>query len=139
MSPQARFLRFHSSREDLTEAELDHLVNCDGYDRIAFVAVGLSEEGEENAEIGVARCYRNAEDPTLAEVAFLVVDRWQGLGIGHRLLETLAAHCLEVGVTRWSALVLAENDGAFHLLEGVGRLVAKRWAGGAAEVEIDLA
>lgn len=139
MSPQARLLRFHTAREDLTDGELDHLVNCDGQDRIAFVAVGLSEEGEENAEIGVARCYRNAEDPSLAEVAFLVVDRWQGLGIGSRLLSTLASHCREVGVTRWSAMVLAENEGAFRLLERVGRLASKRWTGGVAEVEIDLA
>lgn len=138
MSSEARFLRFHTAREDLTDGELDHLVNCDGQNRIAFVAVGLSEEGEENAEIGVARCYRSAEDPSLAEVAFLVVDRWQHLGIGDRLLATLAEYCVGVGVTRWSAMVLAENEGAFRLLERVGTPVSKRWSGGVAEMILEL-
>lgn len=136
MSPQARYLRFHTAREVLTDPELDHLVNCDGQNRIAFVAVGLDEKGIENAEIGVARCYRNAEDPSVAEVAFLVVDHWQGLGIGYRLLTTLAEYCLQIGVTHWNALVLAENAGAFHLFERVGRIRSKHWTGGVAELDI---
>lgn len=137
MSPRSRYLRFHTTREELTDSELDHLVNCDGRDRIAFVVVGVDETGE-CAEIGVARCYRQADDPQLAEVAFLVVDAWQGLGIGHRLLSTLAAYCVEVGVLRWSAMVVGENDEAFRMFERVGTVLSKRWSGGVAEVVVEL-
>lgn len=137
MSPRSRHLRFHSSRDELSDSELDHLVNCDGRDRIAFVASGLDEKGE-CAEIGVARCYRSADDPQLAEVAFLIVDAWQGLGIGYRLLSTLAVYCVEVGVLRWSAMVLAENEEAFRLFDRVGTVVAKRWSGGVAELVVEL-
>ncbi|MGV3614462.1 MAG: GNAT family N-acetyltransferase [Fimbriimonas sp.] len=138
MSPRSRLLRFHTQREELNEWEIEHLVSCDGDYQIAVVASGIDDEGRENAEIGVARCYRTADDPSLAEVAFLVVDRWQGLGIGSRLLSNLADHCLRVGVTRWSAQVMAENEIAFRLLEGVGTVQSLQWAQGVAEMVLEL-
>lgn len=121
-----------------TDAELDYLTECDGLDRIAIVAIGLDEAGEEAEGVGVARAYRDVRDPTQAEVAVVVIDAWQGAGVGRILLESLAHRSRETGIHLWTASVLAENAEAARLLESFGSVVARRWSGGVQELTVRL-
>lgn len=129
-------MRFHGERTAFTSEELDYLTRCDGVDRIAEVAVGLDALGEEEVGVAVARAYRDLEDPERAEVAIVVIDEWQGFGVGRFLLRVLAERCQAAGIRRWTASVLGENSEAVRLLESFGPVVERRWCGGVQEIEI---
>ncbi|MFN2560062.1 MAG: N-acetyltransferase family protein [Jatrophihabitans sp.] len=64
----------------------------------------------------VARFVRDVDDERSAEVAVTVVDDWQCLGLGTRLVSRLTDRAWTEGVTRFTALVLDENVAAKRLL-----------------------
>ncbi len=138
LSPQSRWLRFHTDRTEFSAEELTYLVECDGVSRLAMVAIGLDDDGNESEGIGVARAYRNSEQPESAEVAIVVIDEWQQLGVGHALLHTLAETCISIGVRQWTAQILMDNDRALHLFQACGEVVHSSWEQGVQDVVIHL-
>lgn len=125
LSPQSRYQRFLSPKDDLTPAELDYLTRTDGVRHLALAAVPLDADGTEQNPIGVARWIREAEGGDVAEVAVTVADAWQRRGVGTLLFRALAQRAQAVGVRRWRAVFLADNRGARRLLESVGRKVSE--------------
>jgi GNAT superfamily N-acetyltransferase len=63
---------------------------------------------DEGRLVAVARYERNP-GTTEAEVAFVVADAYQHLGIGTLLLEHLVDAALAIGITSFCALTLPEN------------------------------
>lgn len=111
LSHRTLYLRFFSTRR-LRPDEVHALANVDYRHRMAIVA----EVGDANDPelVGVAR-YAPSDDGT-TEVAFVVGDAWQGLGLGSLLLEELLSAAAERGIEQFSADVLAENRQALRLL-----------------------
>jgi hypothetical protein len=72
------------------------------------------DDAHESELIGVAR-YAPSDDGT-TEVAFVLADAWQGLGLGSLLLEELLSAAEERGIEQFSADELAENRWALRLL-----------------------
>jgi RimJ/RimL family protein N-acetyltransferase len=107
------YRRFLGAKPYLSEAELRYLTEVDGRDHIALVAVDADEP---TVLIGVARCVRLRHQPDTAEMAIVVGDEWQGLGLGHVLAETLAQAAAAVGIRRFAAVILADNAPARRLL-----------------------
>ena len=105
---------------------------------VAAAGVGVDADGEETEGVAVARAYRDPADPTRAEVAVVVVDDWQGAGIGRLLLSTLAERCREVGIRRWGACFLGENERAIRLFQSLGSIADRRWSEGVLEMEIEI-
>lgn len=106
MSPRTRYRRFFSPINALSEPFLAALTEVDHVDRFAWVA--LACEGDHAALVGVAR-YARLADPTAAECALVVVDSYQGRGIGSLLLDALILTALECGIQRFEGEVLADN------------------------------
>lgn len=106
MSPRTRYRRFFAPINALSEPFLAALTEVDYVDRFAFVA--LACEGDHQALVGVAR-YARLEDRSGAECALVVVDEYQGRGIGTLLLDALIFEALEAGIERFEGEVLAEN------------------------------
>lgn len=138
LSARTRRLRFHGERTGFSEAELDYLTACDGSDRIAEVALGVDETGEEAVGVGVARAYRDPDEPSRAEVAIVVVDDWQGVGVGRILFAALADRCRAAGIRQWKASVLGGNAGGERLLMRMGKVVERRWRQGVQEITVEL-
>jgi acetyltransferase len=72
----------------------------------------------------------------VAEPAIVVGDRWQGRGLGTKLLEELADRARTEGIARFAGVVLAENQDAIRLLERLGAVPAA--SGPELNFEIDL-
>jgi hypothetical protein len=87
------------------------------------------------AIVGVARFVRSPDVEAEAEPAIVVVDDWQGRGVGTALLKALTLRAREEGIERYSALVLAENEEILRLLSHVGEVRQDR-AGAELEVEV---
>ncbi|RYG24044.1 GNAT family N-acetyltransferase [bacterium] len=138
LGERTRRMRFHGERTAFTSDELDYLTRCDGVDRIAEVAIGLDSSDEEEIGVAVARAYRDAEDSERAEVAVVVIDEWQGIGVGRLLLGVLAEKCWKVGIRQWTASVLGENTEMVRLLESFGSILSRAWCGGVQELIIEL-
>jgi GNAT superfamily N-acetyltransferase len=87
----------------------------------------LDPEDQEGEGIGVTRFFRDPNNAEWGEVAIVVIDAWQGSGIGSALLEALANHCLRTGVKGWRAAILGDNDRAVHTFEKFGKVVLREW------------
>ena len=125
LSPASRYLRFHSYKHTLTEADLKYLTEVDGTDHFALVAVTPSHDMREEVGLGVARFVRDPKEPDLAEAAITVADDHQGKGLGKLLLHHLVAAARERDIRRFQAEVLAENAPMVHLLRDAGAQVVK--------------
>jgi GNAT superfamily N-acetyltransferase len=129
LSPQSRYLRFHTPVRQMTEPTRRALLDVDGRDHVALVAI--SPQGD---AIGLARIIRDTARSDDAEVAFEVVDDWQGRGVGRRLLTTLVEEARRIGVGRLHARVLTENTAALALLRSMFPICLPRPDGEAIEL-----
>ena len=110
MSPESRYLRFHASVTDLSEAQWQYLVSADGRNHVAVVAwCG-------DAVVGVGRYIRLEDSPDKAEVAFAVTDAVQRRVLGFLLRDELVAAARGAGIRSFRAEVLAGNRGIRRLL-----------------------
>jgi len=109
LSEQTSRRRFFSVRYRLSDAELERMTALDGISAFALGAVAR-DAGNLAHGVGVARYARDAEDPTAAEMAVLVVDDYQGVGLGTMLATRLVAEARSRGIEHLRALVLPDND-----------------------------
>ena len=134
-SPESIFMRFLGPQHRLSDRQLDYLTAVDHDRHEALIAVDPAS----GQSFGTARYVRRPDDPTTAEFAVGVGDRWMRIGLGTALLETLAARAREAGIVRFTGLVHPENTAIKRLLEKIAGPYETRWAGqGAQEVTIEL-
>lgn len=132
LSPRSQYYRFFSPRRDLSDREVDHFLRLDYVDRVALIAVHDEEI------IAVARYDRDLAEPDVAEVAFVVRDDFQGLGIAPRLLRLLARLALRRGMERLRATVLPDNVHMLKVLAGSGWVTGRQLDGGTVVVTLDI-
>jgi RimJ/RimL family protein N-acetyltransferase len=118
LSPRSRYQRFLMPVTQLSAEQVRFLTEIDYHDHMAWVALALGEPGEPGA--GVARYVRLPDEPTVAEAAVTVADRYQGRGLGTLLLGMLAASALESGIEVFRNYVLASNAAMVSVFESLG-------------------
>jgi RimJ/RimL family protein N-acetyltransferase len=129
--------RFLASKPRFTSAELRYLTEVDGLHHIALVAV---LEDDPDQLVAVARCVRLPDRPATAEMAIVVGDPWQNQGLGRALATALADAALAVGIRRFAATMLGDNEPARRLMRTFARrLEDGQISGGVREVVVDLA
>lgn len=134
LSERSRYRRFLSPHPRLSDEELRYLTEIDHHDHEALVALDpVTGEG-----VGVARYVRSADDPEAAELAVTVVDDWQGRGVGSRLAAALAKRAREEGISRFTALLLAENELMVNLLRDLGSVSETHAEQGTVELTVEL-
>ena len=134
-SPESIFMRFLGPQLRLSDRQLDYLTAVDHDHHEALIAV----DPESGQSFGTARYVRRQDDPTTAEFAVGVGDRWMRIGLGTALLEALADRAREAGIVRLTGLVHADNTAIKRLIEKVAGPYEMRWAGaGAQEVTVKL-
>ncbi len=101
LSDRTVYFRFFSAKPELTDRDVTYFTEVDHQSRVAFVAVDRA------GILGVGRF--DALGDGSAEVAFVIRDDLQGLGLGSVLLEHLTAAARERGVRRFVAEVLPDN------------------------------
>jgi GNAT superfamily N-acetyltransferase len=130
MSPHSRYLRFHAPTPKLTSSMADVLAAVGTRRHVAVVAEVDTPTG--GRPVGVARLVATSE--CSAEVAFEVVDEWQGRGVGRRLLVALRRRAADLGYRTLTALVLPENHAAAALVRSVFATVTARRVGMVSEL-----
>ncbi|MGX9787663.1 GNAT family N-acetyltransferase [Mycobacterium sp. MMS18-G62] len=116
-SSETLYRRFQSMRAP-TRSLMTYLFEVDYVDHFVWVMT----DGPEGPVVADARFVRDENDPTVAEVAFIVADAYQGRGIGTFLMGALAVAAGSDGVQRFTARVLAENVPMRTILDQYGAI-----------------
>jgi GNAT superfamily N-acetyltransferase len=114
--PRSLYRRFFSVRQDFAEQEVDFFLNVDFVNHVALVAV--FEEAGRPVIVGAGRYI--VVGPGRAEVAFAVVDAYQGQGIGAALMRHLAFVARDAGLKELIADVLPDNVPMLKVFEKSG-------------------
>jgi GNAT superfamily N-acetyltransferase len=125
LSPLSSRRRFFTVRYRLSERELDELTNPVDPQRLAIGASAHFPDGRVEG-VGVARFVRVDGAPNVAELAVTVIDDYQKLGVGRRLLQRIGWEARQHGVQRLSGVVLSENVPMLKLLERHVRGLVRR-------------
>jgi RimJ/RimL family protein N-acetyltransferase len=126
LSPESRYRRFLSGKAELTPRELDWLTAVDHVNHEAIVAV----DRRDGSMVAVCRYVHDRERPGVVEVAFAVVDGWQGMGIGTILAEQILHRARDNGMALVTAVTLRRNPPAHALLRRLGFRTVRRHDGG---------
>jgi acyl-CoA synthetase (NDP forming)/GNAT superfamily N-acetyltransferase len=113
VSPHSRYLRFFNASERPADWYVEQL--------IAHAHEGSATVAERHGEIvAVASFARLESDPEVGDVALLVDDDHQDLGLGSLLLEEVSRAAWAHGLQRLHADVLAENRGMLGVFRHSG-------------------
>src|SRR5262249_15854427 len=122
------------AKREFTEQEIEFFLNVDFIHHVALVAV--LPEGGRSMIAGGGRYV--VVQPGRAEVAFVVVDEYQGQGIGAALMRHLAAIRRAAGISELLAGVLPDNIAMLKTFEKSGLRVDTRREGGVVHVSLHL-
>jgi len=128
-SPDSVRFRFHGFRRSLTEREAKDMTEVNFIDHVALVATLRNET--EQPLIGVGRyilCGGGSKHR--AEIAFAVLDKYQGKGMASLLLQHLAVIGRAQDVREFVADVLADNKPMISVLEHSGFPIERSGEGG---------
>ncbi len=118
LSDSSLYRRFISMRKDMPHERLQEFVAVDYTKQMSILAV-LSEEEKKELVIGLGQ-YIIDEDSYTAEVAFVVRDDYQNMGVGAELASYLVYLARRSGLLGVTAEVLRENQPMLHILEKMG-------------------
>jgi GNAT superfamily N-acetyltransferase len=132
------YTRFFSYRNELTETGLDRVMRFDPESEVALVVT--AKVADEEIIIGAGRYVASApgSGERAAEVAFMVEEDYQGLGIAGRLIRHLATIARDNGIAMFEADVLSGNQSMVRVFERSGLPMRKRPEGGTLHVTLSL-
>jgi RimJ/RimL family protein N-acetyltransferase len=108
LSPEARRLRFFRPHPVMTDDEARWFTGVDHRNREAYIAL------DGKYIVAVGRYDRVSDDS--AEVAIVVGDPYQHHGLGTQLLDALADHARDVGISKFVADTFGDNRAAIALI-----------------------
>jgi GNAT superfamily N-acetyltransferase len=123
LSEDSLYKRFFSVRKDMPHKRLQDFVAVDYSKKMEILATIIEKEKE--IIIGLGQ-YELNSDMHSAEVALVVSDKFQGLGIGRELLSYLIYLAKRQGLLGFTGEVLVENRSMVRLFEKMGFDTEKR-------------
>ncbi len=136
VSDEDLYKRFFSDVGEMNHEALANLTQID-YDReMAFVAVCLNEQGEQEI-LGVVRALANPEH-TDAEFAVLVRSDLKGMGLGRILMDKVINYGKLSGLKRINGMTMPSNTGMIGLARKVGFSIDVQLQDGIVEMDLFL-
>ena len=136
LSEQTLYYRFMSHIQTVPRREIRNFVFVNHRTDVAIAATVPEAHGEDIVAIG--RYYLD-ETSNMAEVAFVVQDRWQNRGLGSFLLKYLAVIARRNGIRGFSAEVLTENRAMQRVLNRSEFKVTSKPSNGVSSFKIEFA
>jgi GNAT superfamily N-acetyltransferase len=133
-SAQSLYRRFFGPKRHFSESEKSFFLNVDFVDHVALVVV--AKEGSQSVIIGGGRYI--VVRPLAAEMAFAVVDEYQGQGIGAALMRHLVLLARDAGIKELIAEVLPENLPMLKVFQSSGLRMQTERRGGVVDVTLNV-
>ena len=131
LSRHTAYQRFFTVRQHLPQDWIRYFANVDYQRRLAIVAERDTVAGIEL--VGVGR-YEPSDEEGTGEVAFVLEDGYQGLGLGAVLLDEVVRAGTARGLMRFRAHVLGENHRMLRLLASHTRIIERKIEQGVATI-----
>jgi len=106
-SDEMIFYRFFYSIKTMSHDKMQEYVNVDYTKEISII--GLTGNAEDEQIIAEARFVKD-ERTSYGEVAFLIEEAYQGIGVGSYMLNLLMSLAREQGIKGFSAEIIADNQ-----------------------------
>ena len=129
------YRRFFAVRREFSEKETDYFLEIDFVNHVALVAV--ANDAGQPTIVGAGRYV--IVGPGQAEVAFAIIDAYQGQGIGSALMRHLAILGREAGLRQFIAEVLSENVPMLNVFERSGLVMSRERDGTVTHVTLSFA
>jgi acetyltransferase len=113
-----RYLIARSFSPGTARAEAERMLRGRAGRTVTLVATIVEAGG--NQIVAVGELVPSASDPSVAAIALVVRDDYQGRGLGRNLLDQLVRQARASGVSHLRADLLAENRAVRQLLDGLG-------------------
>ncbi len=120
LSPESVIHRFFTMRYSLPHEDLQRFTNVDYRDNLCLLCLVPDGSGERLVGIGE---YHKDTASNWAEIAFLVQDDYQGLGIGTYLVKLLQDIAESNGIRGFTAAVLPDNARMLKVFHKLGHKV----------------
>ncbi len=136
LSDTSMYKRFLTKRRDMPHHMLQDMFVVIDYTReMVILAIKVMEEIE--TIIGIGQ-YGIDENNHTAEVALVVGDEYQNMGVGTELLSYLINLAKKQGLLSFTGEVLPENKAIIHLMEKFGFEIEKRFSAGVYILKVNL-
>ena len=138
MSADSIYRRLFTAKKNITADGLKKITEVDSVNVVALVAV-LEKDGNDQI-VGGGRYIRSGTFGTgqKAEVAFLVTDSFQGLGLASLIFKHLVTIARESGITQFEAEVLPSNEAMLKVFTRSGIPVTRTATRDSVHVLMDL-
>jgi acetyltransferase len=119
LSPETRRRRFFTAMPEVPDTIVRHFTFYDPRERLIVVAMAMTDHHE--VLVGIADVA--LQETGVAELAVVVGDDTQSLGVGTLLTEVIASLALRQGATHLRAELLEHNEPMLRLMQRLGRTV----------------
>jgi RimJ/RimL family protein N-acetyltransferase len=131
------YRRFFRLKKELTATELQQLTHDDTGRVVALVVTTQTKEGE--LLMGGGRFVVDpADEPQTASLAFLTDVRFHGRGVASLILAHLIFIARNLGLMRFDADVLADNQPMLHVFRSSGLPMEQRRRGNVIQMTLSL-
>ena len=139
VSAESVYRRLFTMKKEMTAEELKKATEVDFVNTVALVAVALEKNGIEQL-VGGGRYIRSGTTDAgqRAEVAFLIEDAFQGLGIASLIFKHLLTIARESGIAQFEAEVLPSNEAMLKVFTRSGLAIKKTATRESVHVLMDL-
>lgn len=122
LPPEDVYTRFFTGLKSLSVSQAEHLCNVDYDKEMAFVVTHGRRESEKL--VGSAFYAVDLSNNT-ADVAYMILHEWQGMGLGTLLQERMTEYARSKGIRGFTADILAENRSMVKLAGKCGKVEMK--------------
>ena len=138
LSGHSRQLRFFGFKNEISDRELQYYTEVDEIHHVALVVIDKDNGNERIIAGGRYVEYDVPDQQSQAEVAFAVVDEFQGLGLATLLFKYLVQIARQNGIKTFKAEVLRENSSMLKVFEHSGLPMQRSVDSGVVDVTLDL-
>jgi len=138
LETESIYKRFFQYKKTVTDEELKAATEVDFENEIALMVTIGEKEGETIIGAGRYVAFDAAGGRRGAEVAFMVEEDYQGLGMASTILRHLAGIAKDKGIAQLHAEVLRENGGMLAVFKRSGFPMKQQYAEGVVHVTLSL-
>ncbi|MCK5469050.1 MAG: hypothetical protein KAI99_11080 [Cyclobacteriaceae bacterium] len=123
LSKASVYHRFFGFMKELSDKQLEDLLNTDKKDHVAWTALDI--KNDDMIGVGVGRFKRSTTNPHEAELALTVIDEYQNKGTGSILLAIMYFLASKLEIDIFTGFILSDNSKLIQRFRELGAIMTR--------------